>query len=238
MAYELIPFPNDNALAVGVATRWLDRIAQAARSGEPHRAALAGGRITKGFLISTATEAVRRKLSLTGVEFFWGDERCVPPDDSDSNYKLAHECLFVPAGVSTTRCHRIRGEVDPVIAAREAAVELRNATATGPDREPMLDLVFLGMGEDGHVASLFPGLGAEITESASTYVAVTGPKPPPRRVSLTFGAIRAAREVWVLVSGSDKGTALKESLAGTRTPLGRVLSERAKTLVFTDVQAT
>ena len=236
MAHELISFNTGKALAADVAGRWLDLIARATQARTPHRVALAGGRITQLFLKSSADEVVRRGISLDRVEFFWGDERCVPPDHVDSNFRLARASLFEAARVSAVRLHRIRGEIEPVMAARQAEAELRATAPIGATGQPVLDLVFLGMGEDGHVASLFPGADPEVTESTATYVTVIGPKPPPRRISLTFSAIQAAREVWVLASGVGKELALKESLSGNSTPMGRVLTDRAHTVVFTDMR--
>ena len=102
--------------------------------------------------------------------------------------------------------------------------------------QPVIDLVFLGMGEDAHVASLFPG-DTEAVESQVVYRAVTGPKPPPRRITLGYPALAAAREVWVLASGEGKAGALRDSLdAGSDTPLGRVLQSREETEIFTDFE--
>jgi 6-phosphogluconolactonase len=92
-------------------------------------------------------------------------------------------------------------------------------------------LVLLGMGEDAHVASLFPGAPAEVVNSSATYLPVIGPKPPPQRISLSYPAIVAAKDVWVLVSGAGKERALRESLQPhATTPLGRVLTARSATI--------
>ena len=92
--------------------------------------------------------------------------------------------------------------------------------------QPVLDLIFLGMGEDGHVASLFPDAPPEILNCAGPFLAIeNSPKPPPRRISLSYAAIAAARQVWALVSGAGKEAALRESLRpGGRTPLARVIA--------------
>ena len=105
--------------------------------------------------------------------------------------------------------------------------------ATG---RPILDLALLGMGEDGHVASLFPKDMAQMTATSDVYRAVVGPKPPPNRVTLCYGALEAAREAWVLVSGPGKAEALRESLSPAgRTPLAQVIQLRAITSVYTDI---
>lgn len=236
MGHELIQAADDVALAVLAADRWLDQVEAAAKAGRPHRVALAGGRITKRFLATVAARAKDRGVSLDGVDFFWGDERCVPPGDPESNHRLAQEALLGPAGIAASRIHRILGELDPASAAALAEQELRRVTGVEGAAMPALDIVFLGMGEDAHVASLFPGAIPSVTESECVYVGTTGPKPPPRRVSLTYRALAAAREVWVLASGAGKEPALKASLAAvSQTPLGRVLRERGKTRILTDI---
>ncbi len=236
MGYELIRVADASALAVLVADRWLDRVEAATQAGVAHRVALAGGRITDRFLRTVATRAIARGVSLAGVDFFWGDERCVPSDDLESNHRLAQEALLTPMGIAPARIHRVLGELDPASGAALAEEELRRVTGVEGAVMPRLDLVFLGMGEDAHVASLFPGTAASVTESGSVYVAVTGPKPPPRRVTLTYRALAAAAEVWVLASGAGKEPALRDSVAiGSGTPLGRVLRERSQTQIFTEL---
>jgi 6-phosphogluconolactonase len=103
---------------------------------------------------------------------------------------------------------------------------------------PVLDLIFLGMGEDGHVASLFPGASSEILNCTVPFLAVeNSPKPPPRRISLSYAAIAASKQVWVLVSSAGKETALRESLAPSgKTPLARVIQSRLQTKIFSDFQ--
>lgn len=238
MGLELVRMADDGALAREVAWRWIRAVASAAREGRPHRVALPGGRITRRFLSEAARLAMEGGVSMDGVDFFWGDERCVPPDDAESNHRLAWETLLGPLGVPAARIHRVLGELDPVSAAALAERDLRRVTGVEGASWPVVDLVFLGMGEDAHVASLFPGTPEATADAPAVYVPVTGPKPPPRRVSLTFGALRAAADVWVLASGAGKEQALRDSLApGSSTPLGRVLSERSRTTVFTDIRA-
>jgi 6-phosphogluconolactonase len=199
---------------------------------------LSGGRIAGPLfdaLVAAEHAGPTRVLTAPAVHFCFADERCVPPDHPESNFALARARLFAPLGIPAERVHRIRGEADPAEAASEAERALRALTATSPPALPRLDLVLLGLGEDGHVASLFPGAPVEVTESAAVYVPVMGPKPPPRRVTLTYAALAAARAVWVLVSGPGKAGALAESLRpeGT-TPLARVLRAQPGARVFTD----
>ena len=231
MQPELFDFPNSTALAAEVARRWVDQAVLAAARNEPFRVALSGGRIARDFMAAVAAEARSRGLSPEAVDFFWGDERCVSPAHADSNYLLAEETLLKPLGVPPHRIHRIRGEADPVVAARDAEAELRSVCPLDAQGVPVLDLVLLGMGEDAHVASLFPGAPAEVVESTACFLPVIGPKPPPRRISLSYLAINAARTVWVLVSGAGKEAVLLQSLApGADTPLARVIAHRPATI--------
>ncbi|MGO8765075.1 MAG: 6-phosphogluconolactonase [Limisphaerales bacterium] len=238
--FELIRFANNDALAQAVAGRWLDEIEAARGTRGNYCVALSGGRITHQFFSSTVEQARLRKTSFARVHFFWADERCLPPGDPENNFKMANELLFMPLGIPETHVHRLRGEDLPDRAVKFAEAELRQFASIN-DGWPVLDLIFLGMGEDGHVASLFQNAigedekGAKCTDS---FVFVDdSPKPPPRRISLTFNAIAVARVVWVLASGSGKETALKESLSGSgRTPLGQVIRLRAQTKIFSDIQ--
>lgn len=197
-------------------------------------AALSGGRIAREFFAALAQAGREHAALWDAVEFFWADERCVPPDHPESNFALAQALLLGPTAVRPERIHRIRGELDPEEAARLASAELAGCVPARPDGVPVLDWVFLGMGEDGHVASLFPGDPA--ADSKEFYRAVIAPKPPPRRVTLSYDVLGAAREVWVLVSGPGKEAALRASLsAGGTTPLARVLQRRRHTRIYTDL---
>lgn len=213
-----------------------DFISWATPASAPKSVALSGGRIAKDFFSAVARLAKERGQSLAKVHFFWADERCVPPTDAESNYRSAAELLFAPLGLPAENVHRIRGEDEPVHAASAAEAELRRFTSAHTASQPMLDLILLGMGEDGHIASLFPGEPEATMGSPAIYRAVTASKPPPRRITVGYTAIAAAREVWVLASGVGKEAALRESLSPTgRTPLAQVLRERKQTKIFTDL---
>lgn len=155
------------------------------------------------------------------VDLFWGDERFVPLDHPDSNCLMARQTLIGPAGIPA-------GNVRPVPTNRaspEAAAEayediLRTYFAGQP--APRFDLLLLGMGEDGHVASLFPGAPG-LQEAGRWVIAVNdSPKPPPRRITLTLPAINSARRILFLVAGEKKAAALAEVFRGGGLPAGRV----------------
>ena len=235
---DLIPFEHPEALAQSVAAAWLDEIAAANRASKCYCVAFSGGRITLKFFASAIELARSRNLSVTNVHFFWADERCVPPNDSESNFAAADTHLFQPLGIVPANVHRLRGEDLPETAAKLATQELLRIAPRTADDQPALDLVFLGMGEDGHVASLFPGEAESLIADKSVYRAISNsPKPPPNRITLGYPPIAAAREVWVLASGSGKETALRESLKPDgQTPLARVLRSRGSTKIFTDIR--
>jgi len=235
--FELLSFASADELARAAASAWLDEIAAANRAGKMHCVALSGGRITQKFFAATVEQARTRAVSFARVHFFWADERCLPPTDPDSNYKLANELLFAPLNISAEQIHRLRGEDSPQAAVKNAEAEIRRIVPLGQNGQPVLDLVLLGMGEDGHVASLFPNAGPEVLNCAVPFLAVeNSPKPPPRRISLSFPAIAAAQQVWVLVSGAGKADVLRESLSPDgQTSLARVIRSRSRTKIFSDL---
>jgi 6-phosphogluconolactonase len=230
---ELIPCESAFALAALAAKAWLDELSPTPNPA-PFCVALSGGRSAREFFAATASLAQARRQALEKVHFFWADERCVPPADPESNYALACEVLLTPVGVAADCIHRIRGEAAPEIAAVEAEACLRSV-ASANRGQPVLDLILLGMGEDGHVASLFPGESAAAVTSPSVYRSVIGPKPPPRRITLGYSTIAAAKRVWVLVSSAGKAGALRASLAkGATTPLARVIAQRSWTRIYAE----
>ena len=234
--FEHFSFADDLELAQAVASAWLKEVEAANRAAVAHCVALSGGRIAWKLFPVVGVQATARAVSLKPVHFFWADERCVPPTDPESNFATARELLFTPLGISESQIHRIRGEDPPAAAAQKAGREIRRVVPANINGQPVLDLIFLGMGEDGHVASLFPGESEAVMAGEPVYRAVTAAKPPPHRVTLGYGAIAAARQVWVLVSGAGKEAALRESLRpGGQTPLARVLRLRPNTRVFSDL---
>lgn len=230
-------FPDDIALAAAVADGWRAQLTAAKQAGRLHVVALSGGRISLRVFAMLADLAAHGDPDMAPARFFWADERCVPPDHPDSNFLSARTLLLDPAGVPPSHIHRIRGEDEPSEAAARASAALSEATGAAPDAMPVTDLVLLGMGEDGHVASLFPGHDAILADESTVFLPVEGsPKPPPRRITLGPGPIIAAREVWVIVAGDGKEAALRESLdPGGDTPLASIIRRRANTRVLSTV---
>jgi 6-phosphogluconolactonase len=237
MSFELVSFASADELARAAAGDWVREIQSARSAGKPHGVALSGGRITQKFFTETVAQSQAGKVALDQVEFFWADERCLPPDDPESNFKLANERLFRPLQISPGRIHRLRGELPPVEAVEMARAEIAAIVPAGASGQPVLDLVLLGMGEDGHVASLFPNTTEQVWNAAESFLVVRdSPKPPPTRITLSLAAIVAARNVWVLASGTAKAEAFQASLdpAG-KTPLARVIQTRSATKIYSDI---
>lgn len=226
--FILLSFATGDELARVAANAWLDEIETANRAKLSHCTALSGGRIAQKFFTAVVEQNQTRKISFASVHFFWADERCVPPTDPDSNFKLANQLLFVPLLIPANHIHRIRGEDSPQAAVKIAETELRRIAPAEKGDQPVLDLIFLGLGEDGHVASLFPNAGPEVMAGTAPFLVVeNSPKPPPRRISLSYAALHAAKTVWVLASGTGKERILQASLAiGGQTPLARVIQSR------------
>jgi 6-phosphogluconolactonase len=235
--FELIPFSNPDDLAKAVATAWVDEIVSAQRAGKTHSVALSGGRITQKFFAHTVEQAKARAISFDHVHFFWADERCVPPTDPDSNFKMANELLLAPLKISQKNIHRLRGEDAPAAAVKTAAAELHQFVTLEKNDLPVLDLIFLGMGEDGHVASLFPKTSLQFLDISVPFLVVeNSPKPPPTRISLTYKMIFTAQNIWILVSGAGKEAAFHESLSPEgSTPMAQVIRARANTRIFSDL---
>jgi 6-phosphogluconolactonase len=175
----------------------------------------------------------------SAVELWYGDERCVVADDPQSTHLLVASTLLAPiaaSGRALPREHRVRGELGPEAAAREYSEELRASVApaaAGGDGPPILDVALLGIGEDGHTASLFPGHPEVLDNGNALCLPVRdSPKPPPERVTLSVPVLRAARLALLLAAGAAKAAALAAALAGggrdpdPRVPASLIVSER------------
>jgi 6-phosphogluconolactonase len=173
------------------------RMAQAAGTGG--HISLAGGTTPRrAYELAAHTQGI----DWSRVDLWFGDERCVPAEDPESNYRLVAETLL--PGAAGARVHPIDGTLEPDAAARAYAAEIRGVT---------LDLALLGLGEDGHTASLFPGSPA-LAERSREAVAVVATKPPPHRVTLTLPVLEAARELVVLAVGRGKADAVAAVMRG------------------------
>ena len=181
--------------------------------------ALSGGATPQALYRLLAQPPYLARLPWPQIHFFWGDERCVPPDHPDSNYYQARLALLDHIAVPPANVHRIWGELEPTAAAQDYARQLRSASAEDGLDWPRFDLILLGLGADGHTASLFPG---PITpaEAHSPVIAVSAHYAgrPAQRVSLTPLVFNTAVNVIFLVTGAAKSEALAATLTGPRDP--------------------
>ena len=200
--------------------------------------ALSGGRIAPRFLAALLEESHRRHAPLGQADFFWADERCVPVDDPENNFRVARTALLEPLEVVPSHVHRLAGELAPAEAVARANADWESWLSRTRHRDPSPDLVVLGVGEDGHIASLFPqNLHADLASEAPFHF-VIGPKPPPGRLTMGYPMLWKARIVVVLAPGPAKRPIIAASLRGELDlPLARVLLGRAQretTLLVSD----
>jgi len=209
-------FPDADSVARAAADEIAARAAEALATRPTFSLVLAGGGTPQKTYEALAARH-GASVAWNRVHLFWGDERCVAPDDAQSNYAMAKKALLDRVAVPAANVHRMRAEVAPPSrAADEHEVELR-AFFGGGAAFPKFDLVLLGVGEDGHTASLFPGHEA-LAETKRCVVAVrTEAKPPPWRLSLSLPALCAARDVMFLATGAGKRTVIAGVRAGGAT---------------------
>ncbi len=216
---EVVVHANAELLAQSVAARLVTRLVDVQASRGSASVVLTGGGIGTASLAALASAPARDAIDWSRLDIWWGDERFLPTGHPERNETGARQALLDHVPVDPTRVHPMPASDGPdgddvEAAARRYAAEL--AAARRPEDHgpvPSFDVLLLGVGPDCHVASLFPGLPAVYDERP--VVAVHGaPKPPPTRISLTFPAIQAAREVWLLVAGEEKAPAVRLALSG------------------------
>ncbi len=214
---ELLVFPDVDCLARAAADRFAALASAAVVERGRFAVALAGGSTPKPLYALLAEQPLAQELDWARVEVFWGDERCVPPNHPESNYRMAHRTLLRRVPILGENVHRIRGELGPEEAVAVYRLELQQALG-GDGR---FDLVLLGLGPDGHTASLFPGTEA-VDERERSVVPVYVAKRDSWRVTLTLPLINAARHVVFLVAGESKAAALASVRAGQPLPAAMV----------------
>jgi 6-phosphogluconolactonase len=232
----VIVYPDDDSLAGAAA----DRIVALASEFIPRRGvfsvALAGGGTPLPLYRRLASEACRDAIAWSAVQFFWGDERAVPPADPRSNFGTALREMTGRLPVPPANLHRMEAErPDLEHAARDYEEVLRRHLEIGPGGFPRLHLALLGMGSDGHTASLFPGDPA--LEEISRWVAVSKAPDRGRRMTLTLPVLNAAHNVFFLVTGAEKADTLRRVLddpASPAVPAGRVVPASGARLFLVD----
>jgi 6-phosphogluconolactonase len=230
---------DPTTLAESVAARFLNRIAKCGADGSLVHVSLTGGSMGSAVLEAASRHPRRDKVDWSRVHFWWSDERFVEREHADRNEKQSREALLDGVGVPAENIHAMAasGEgVDLDAAAERYAAELARFPQEDGTPWPSFDICFLGVGPDGHIASLFPDR-PEILITDRVAVAVRdSPKPPPERVSLTRPVINGSRRVWLVLSGADKAAALGLALAGASYASVPVAGAkgRKRTIFFVD----
>ncbi len=230
--------PDLESVAEAAAGEFVSASAEAVGGRGIFRVALAGGSTPRALHARLARPQNRDRVAWDSVRFFWGDERCVPPDSERSNYRMARETLLDPLRIPADHVFRMRGEEKPARAAR--SYERLLASEFERDPFPRFDLVLLGMGADGHTASLFPAsraLRVRHRRVAANWAAALR----EWRLTLTYPVFNAARRVLFLVAGADKRAAaqriLKRQRGWRELPAARVRPRRGSLLWLLDEEA-
>ena len=198
----------------------VDQAHKAVADRNEFRIALSGGNTPRPIYERLAI--IGRDLPWESIRITFGDERCVPPDDSQSNFRMAREALFIPAGIPEKSIMRMRGEIDPQMAAQEYENQLDLLAAQRGEQIYQHDLILLGLGDDGHTASLFPGT-AGLEERERRVIANFVPKFSSWRLTFTFPLINHARQICFLVNATKNMELIERVLRGdAQLPASRV----------------
>ncbi len=200
MSKKIHAYPNKEKLVAATAEFVADSVEQAIQQNGLCNLALSGGNTPGGVFTLLASGSCRDRVDWSKLHLFWGDERMVPPEHDDSNFRLVQDTLLDHVKIPAENVHRMRGEIAPEEAAAEYAGLMHGHFKESP---PCFDLMLLGLGEDGHTASLFPGTDA-VEECEKHTIAVFVPKLDAWRVTLTLPVLNASRKVLFLVSGKSK----------------------------------
>ncbi len=210
MKREIYVFSNKQELADKLASDFQSAVEKIRNGGKEIFVALSGGSTPRIFFERLALPTYIDRVPWSHVNLFWGDERCVPPDDEQSNFKMANETFISKVNIPDGNVHRIIGENPPEVEALRYANQVQENVPSNNDF-PEFDWIFLGMGPDGHTASLFPN-APTLEEMESICVVAKHPETGQKRISLTLPVINNAKRVSFLVAGREKARVLREIL--------------------------
>ncbi len=237
----MLVHPDKEALAASVAARFLTKTIDILDDLGAANIALTGGTMGIAVLEAVNSSPARDTIDWSKVHFWWGDERFVEKSSEERNERQAREALLDHLPVPPENIHPFPASDEIADLDEAASVYAAELAAFAPDGQdfPRFDITFLGVGPDGHIASLFPDRSG-IRETEATVVAVReSPKPPPERLSLTRPVLNASDRIWLVLSGSDKASALGLALAGasyTEVPVAGAKG-RKRTVFFVDKDA-
>ncbi len=212
-------WPDSRSVAMAAAQLFSDAVSQTVSTRGGARVAISGGSTPKAMfaLLADPSQPFAESIPWTKLHLYWVDERCVPPTDAESNYGMTKAALLSKVPLPEEQVHRMEGEFDPEEAANRYETVLRNSMKLEGAESPAFDLLLLGMGDDGHTASLFPHTAA-LEEITRLVVANHVPQKDTWRITLTAPVINQARQVCFLIEGAAKTKVLAEVLTGPRDP--------------------
>ncbi len=207
------------SLARRAAQYFVEMAGEAVAAQNQARIAISGGSTPKAAfqVMADPNEPWRARMPWDKVDLYWVDERTVPPDNKESNYHMTREALLDHVPLHPDQIHRMEGELEPEVAAARYESQLRNSFRLEGAESPRFDLIALGMGDDGHTASLFPHTAA-IHELCRLVTANHVPQKDTWRLTLTWPVINHARSVFFLIAGADKAPVVHEVFVGPRDP--------------------
>jgi len=213
---SIVTYPDIDTLS-HEAARYIVQVAQdAIMTNGRFTIALSGGNTPRKLYGLLGSKPYRSQINWGLVEIFWADERCVPPESEESNYRMTNEVLLSKVPIPAHQIHRIPAEQTDLDAASQAYT-LDMQRTFGTDGIPRFDLIQLGMGGEGHTASLFPHQSS-LSEQQRLVMPVSVPKPPPLRLTFTPPLLNAAQHILFLVTGADKAEAVQAVLEGSQQP--------------------
>lgn len=207
-------FQDDKSLTAAAVEKFCFLAQNAIHQRGNFTAALSGGSTPRSLYQALASPPYLSQIDWRKVHLFWGDERHVPPDHPESNFRMVKEAMLDEIPIPDENVHRVPAELDVHQAAQKYEEDLK---AFFKADWPRFDLVLLGMGSDGHTASLFPG-SAGLSEEDRWFISNFDPKSQEWRLTLTKNAINSARQVMVIISGQAKAAALAKAIEGSATP--------------------
>ncbi len=247
MTRSVVVHPDADLLAQAVAARLLTRLLDVQSVRRPVHLVLTGGTVGIKTLAAVAASPLRGAVDWSGVHLWWGDERFVADGDPDRNETQARDAFLTALGdaLPAENVHPMAARTDEVSTPEDAAAldadELAGFAPEGatPVAVPAFDVLLLGMGPDGHIASLFPDRDGYRNAEKTVIAVRNAPKPPPDRLSLTLPAINTSDRIWLVLAGADKAPALGLALAGAspnEVPAAGILG-RKRTVFFVDKKA-
>ena len=234
MMRRVVVYPDAATVATATAARLLTELTDILAHQDRADVVVTGGTVGIATLRAVADNPVAQAVDWTAVHLWWGDERFVAAGDPDRNEGQAQEALIERIPIPAQNVHRMGSATEYSTVETAAAAYHDDLAHNG---NPQFDVLMLGVGPDGHVASLFPGHQVYVQGAATVSAVHDSPKPPPTRVTLSIGAINRAKKVWLVAAGEEKAHAISECLQGNQTYPGGSVRGTVETLWLLDVAA-